>query len=326
MIITQATLDALRTEFSLLFKEAYEGTPVWYQELATEIPSSSRNNTYGWLAKQVRMRRWIGARAAINLGEHSYTIDNAPYEATIEIDKYDIEDDNLGVYKAQAMPMMAEAAKKHPDLLLAYAIFFKNPKTFDGKTLFAHDHPTFAKSVSDPQTYDNDYALELTPDNFSTIWAAMTSIRGEDGQPLMVLPNRLVVPPQLKLRAEQITKAGTLAQVIMNVAKNQNVGAAAVENMLKGWAEPLVIPELSLMPDTWYLACTTKAVKPFVRQLRSPYTFTPRFDPTDPKVFDQHVFTFGCEGRGAVGTTLPFLIARSNGAANALPTVPDDIV
>src|SRR5262249_1963645 len=159
-----------------------------------------------------------------------------------------------------------------------------NPKAFDGKTLFANDHPTYAKSASDPQTYSNDYTLELTPDNFSTVWSAMVSYRGEDGQPLMVIPNRLIVPPQLKQRALSIVQAGTVAQIIQNVAKNQTVAAAAVDNVLKGWAEPLVIPELSLMPNTWYLACSSRAIKPFVRQLRTAYSFTARFDPTDPKV------------------------------------------
>jgi phage major head subunit gpT-like protein len=322
MIITSATLDALRTEFSLVFKTAYDSTPVWYLELATELTSKSKSNTYGWIAQQLRMKKWLGARTVTNLSEHSYQLGNSPFQETVELDKYDIEDDNLSVFASMTLPELAQAAKKHPDQLLTYGMFYTNPKAFDGKALFATDHPTFAKNASDPQTYSNSFTLPLTPDNFNTVWANAASFTGEDGQPLMVLPNRLIIPPQLKLKAEQITKSGTILQAIQNVAGSENVGAAGVDNMLKGWAEPLVLPELSLMPQTWYLACTTRPLKPFVRQLRTPYTFVSRVDPSDPKVFDQHVFTYGAEGRGTVGCTLPFLISRSMPAGDSLPTVP----
>jgi phage major head subunit gpT-like protein len=326
MIITSATLDALRTEVSLIYKTAYEATPVWYTELATEVPSSGRSNTYGWLAQQLRLRKWVGARVAQNLSEHSYTLTNVPFEGTVEIDKYDVLTDNLGIYKAQMMPELAQAAKKHPDQLLTYGIFYKNPKGFDGKTLFASDHPTYAKNAADPQSYTNDYALELTPDNFNTVWAAQATLRGEDGQPLLALPNRLICAPQLRRRAEEICKASTVAATIQNVAKTQNVGGAGVDNVMKGWAEPLLLPELSLMPNTWYLACTTRPLKPFLRQLHTPYQFVARFNPEDPKVFDEKKFTVGVDGFGTVGTTLPFLIARSMPSGDSLPTIPDDFV
>ncbi len=322
MLITSASLDALRTTFSLLYRGAYDATPVWYQELATEVPSKTRSNTYGWLAQNIRLRKWIGPRTAQNLTEHSYLINNAFFEGTIEVLKEDITDDNLGVYSAQLLPQLAQAAKKHPDQLLTYGCFYTNPKGFDGKALFATDHPTYAKNAADPQTYSNAYTLPLTPDNFNTVWSNMVGLTGEDGQPLLVIPNKLVVPPQLKLRAEQITKSSTILQAIQNVAATENVGAAGVDNMLKGWAEPLILPELASMPNTWYLADTTRPIKPFVRQLHTPYFFVARFNPDDPRVFTDRIFTFGCEGRGAVGVTLPFLIARSMPAGDSLPTVP----
>ena len=321
MIISTATLDALRTTVSLVYRQAYDATQPWYTELATEISSSGKSNTYGWIARQTRLRKWLGARVVQNLSEHAYVLENSPFEGTIEIDKHDVEDDNLGIYTAIDIPELALAAKKHPDQLIA-ALLMSNPKCFDGKNFFASDHPTFAKpGTGAPAAYGNDYTLDLTPDNFNTIWSAQSALVGEDGQPLGALPNRLVCAPQNRKNAEEITKAGSIVKTIMNVAKNQNVAAAAVDNVLKGWAEPLILPELALMPNTWFLACTTRAIKPFVRQLRTPYSFAARFDPTDPKVFDEHMFTFGCEGRGTVGVTLPFLMARSVPAGDTAPTI-----
>src|ERR1700722_18792862 len=100
MIITSASLDALRTTFSLVYKGAYDVCPVWYPEVASDLPSSSRSNTYGWLAKQIRLRKWLGPRTVHNLAEHSYQLFNSPFEGTVDVDKYDIEDDVLGVYSA----------------------------------------------------------------------------------------------------------------------------------------------------------------------------------------------------------------------------------
>src|SRR5258708_7921235 len=107
MLITSASLDGLRTTFSLLYKGAYDTCPIWTPELATELPSKSKSNTYGWLAKQIRLRKWLGARTAQNLAEHSYQLFNSPFEGTIDVDKYDLEDDNLGVYSAQMLPELA---------------------------------------------------------------------------------------------------------------------------------------------------------------------------------------------------------------------------
>lgn len=307
MLITVASLDALRTEFSLVFGTAYKQTEVWCDQLATAVPSSSRSNTYGWLAQQLVFREWVGARVAQNLSEHAQIVVNKPWEGTCEVSKFDIEDDNLGVYKAQILPQLANAAAKHPDELLA-ALILSNPFAFDGKRLFADDHPTYDEAGS---TYDNDYALALDPDNFNTVWSAMASLKGENGKPLQVLPNRLVVPPQLRKKAEEITKASSVLQRLQNVAASENVAAAAVDNVMKGWAEPLILPELSSEPTQWYLACTSKPIKPFIHQVRTPVSFTARFNPEDPAVFDRATFVFGGERRGNVAPTLPFLIARS---------------
>lgn len=49
-----------------------------------------------------RLRKWIGDKTVKRLKGHAYTIQNDDFEATVEIDRNDIEDDNLGIYKPQA--------------------------------------------------------------------------------------------------------------------------------------------------------------------------------------------------------------------------------
>lgn len=295
MIITQANLDALRLSYATGFEKAYEATETWYQKLATDVPSTTRTTRYGWLAQSVNLREWVGARVAVNLSEHEYSITNKKFEGTIEVDRDHIEDDNLGMYQTMLIPELAQAAKQHPDQLIAEALQ-ANPTAFDGKALFANDHPCFDEAAS---TYDNLDALALTADNFHTVYEKMVSFKGENGRPLKVAPKTLFVPPQLRKAALTVVDAVLVG--------------GGDSNVLKGWVDVVVIPELANEATTWYLADTSKALKPFLYQLRRAPEFISRDNLQDPKVFDQDKFTYGVSKRCAVGVTLPFLIAKSVG-------------
>ncbi len=306
MIITQATLDALRVTLSTVFDKAYGATEPWSTKLSTEVPSTTASNRYGWIAQSIVLREWLGPRQAVNLSEHAHTITNRKFEGTVEVDRDQIEDDNLGLYSGLIVPQLAQATKKHPDQLLK-ALIQANPVGFDGKALFANDHPTF----NGAGTYDNLFASSaLTAPNFDTNWSVMASYTGEDGLPLTVMPNLLIVPPQLKRTALELMQSSNIARAVQNVAGTENVGAASIDNVMKGWCDVMVIPELSNQATTWYLADTSKPIKPFITQKRRAPEFVSRDNIQDPKVFDQEKFTYGVSYRGEVGATLPFLIAK----------------
>lgn len=311
MLVTNATLDALRTQFSAGFGKAYEATPIWWNQVASEVPSSTKQNTYGWVAQVLKMRKWVGPRVIQNLSEHAYVLPNEPFEATVDLDRDEIEDDNLGQFSSMIIPSLAEAARKDPDDQLAEKFFGNTLVAFDGKLYFATDHPVYDEAAT---TYSNLFTLALNEDNFETVWTAMVSYKGEDGRPLKIMPNKLVVPPQLKRTAQRICTSNTVVQLVKNVAASENVAAATVDNMLRGWAEPLVLPELAARPTTWHLGDFSKIVKPAILQMRRPAQFVSRDKPDDAKVFDQKKFTYGVDGRWAVGVTLPFLCSRSTPA------------
>lgn len=311
MIITTASLDALRIQFELRFGEVYGATEPWWPKLATEIPSNAKSNIYGWVAQTTLLREWIGSRQAVNLSEHGYTLVNKSYEGTVELDRDEIEDDNLGLFTAVTIPQLAQAAKKHTDQLIKTVLQSNagaGPLAFDGLNLFHNAHLTYDAAAS---TYDNLFTLALTADNFNTNWAAMASYTGEDGQPLGITPNLLVVPPQLKRTALEIMNASMVARVAQNVAANENVSVTSIDNVLKGWAEVLVIPEFANDPTRWYLLDVSKPMKPLVFQNRRPDQFVTRVAATDPKVFDQKKYTYGVDNRKNIGVTLPFLISTS---------------
>lgn len=303
MIITQASLNALRIQFEMRFGEVYGATEPWWPQLATEIPSGAKSNIYGWVAQSTLLREWIGPRQAVNLSEHSYTLVNKSYEGTIELDRDEVEDDNLGLFTAVTIPQLAQAAKKHTDQLIKTMLqsnAYAGPLAYDGLSLFHDAHLTYDSAAS---TYDNNFAgTALSAANFNTVWAAMASYTGEDGQPLGIMPNLLIIPPQLKRTALEILNASLVANA---------AGTAGVENVLKGWADVLVIPELANAPTRWYLADVSKPMKPIIYQNRRADQFVSRDNAQDPKVFDQKKYTYGVDNRKNVGVTLPFLISTA---------------
>ncbi|MGQ9919847.1 MAG: Mu-like prophage major head subunit gpT family protein [Desulfobacca sp.] len=144
MIINQANLTNMYVALNTIFNQAFEGAPSFHEKIAMVVPSSSRANDYTFMLQFPMLQEWIGDRQIKNLAAASFQIVNKDYEATVEVDRNDIEDDQLGIYN----PIVAElgrAAKQHPDVLVAQLLAggFTN-SCYDGKPFFAVDHPVGA--------------------------------------------------------------------------------------------------------------------------------------------------------------------------------------
>jgi len=141
MIINTSTLNALRVTFAGNFKDGLAMSPSMKDRVATTVPSQNAQSTYGWLGKIPSMRQWVGARVIQNISESSYTLANLPWELSIGVDRYDIEDDNLGVYTSLFQEMGASTTGNE-ELLTFNAL--KNgfsSKCYDGQNFFDTVHP-----------------------------------------------------------------------------------------------------------------------------------------------------------------------------------------
>jgi phage major head subunit gpT-like protein len=302
MDLTPTVLKNILTGFKAIYQAAYDSAPFFWNKIATEVPSSDKQEIYGWLLRIPTLREWIGDRLVQNAALASYTLRNKHYELTEELDRDDVEDDSLGRYKP-LVEMMGLQARKWPDYLLAALLQAgTTEKAFDGKAFFADDHP---KDISGRTsgTYDNNFAsTALSTANYDAVRTAMMSYVGEDGKPLGVRPNLLVVPPQLERTARTILNA----ELIPSAA-----GTASETNVLRGSADLLVVPELANEATTWYLLDVSKPIKPFVFQLRKAPQFVTKTAIDDDSVFWKNKFHYGVDARGNVGFTLPFLAARA---------------
>ncbi|RJF70874.1 Mu-like prophage major head subunit gpT family protein [Rhodopseudomonas palustris] len=141
MLINRANLDALRVGFKTSFQRGLGMASSSYARIATEVPSTAKEEKYGWLGKIPQVREWIGPRMLHNLEQHDYAIRNKAFEITVEVDRDDIEDDNLGIYT----PLFEELGRStaaHPDTL-CFSLLKAGFSTicYDGQNYFDTDHP-----------------------------------------------------------------------------------------------------------------------------------------------------------------------------------------
>ncbi len=301
MIVNQENLANLFVSFNAVFNNAFAGAPSFYEQLAMVVPSSTRMNDYKFILQFPMLREWLGDRVIRSLAVESFQIVNKSYEGTIEVDRDDIADDQLGVFS----PMVAElarAAKQHPDMLIA-ALLVAGLTTacYDGQNFFSATHPMptpadpaavgsntgggagtrwylldtsraikpfifqsrqLAQLVSQDRPEDEhnfmrkkfrygvDYrgnvgyglwqlaytsAQALNATNYATSRAAMMAYHNDEGVPLGIIPNLLVVPPSLEGLARQTVEAQYAAVA----------GAGMQDNIWKGTAKVLVVPWLS---------------------------------------------------------------------------------
>jgi len=148
MIVNQANLAGIYRTFSTIFSQAFDQAPSQCSLVAMEVPSGGRSVDYKWLGQFPAMREWIGDRVIKDLSGFHYEITNKPYETTVEVDRDDIDDDQIGVYTPMIQGL-GQAAKAHPDTLvfqLLKAGFATD--CYDGQYFFDTDHVVNGASVS----------------------------------------------------------------------------------------------------------------------------------------------------------------------------------
>jgi len=295
VIINRSNLDNLFTAYSAAYQGALGAYQSQWAQVATEVPSATKENTYAWLGKFPKLREWIGDRVLKSIEADGYRIVNKKFEATVQVIADDIEDDSHGVYT----PMFAEmgnAAARHPDEIV-FGLLKQgfDAKCYDGQNFFDTDHPVRRNGVEvsvsnmqagagpgwylldtsrplkpmifqkrrdyrlirkdDPRTsdavFDRDeyqYGVDgrvnagfgfwqmafgskadLDDANFDAAYDAMTSLKGDQDEPLGIMPKLLVVPPQLRGKANEVIKVARRA----NGADNPN--ANIVEVLIVPW-------------------------------------------------------------------------------------------
>jgi phage major head subunit gpT-like protein len=287
MLVNKATIAAVFLTLKTTFNNAFDATPSQWQQTAMLVPSSSGQNDYTWLSKFPKMRKWIGDKVIKALEAFKYTVVNDDFEATVEVDRNDIEDDSLGIYRPQA-EMAGYSAKQLPDEVVADLKnnAFAN-KCYDGQYFYDSDHPVAGVSVANLGTVALSGATQATAlASYGVARTAIMSFKDDEGRPLGLVPDTLEVPPALEVQGKRLVAMEKLAD--------------DTPNPYFGTAKLVVNPRLT-STTAWFLHVTSMPVKPFVYQERKAPVFVEQTDPQSDNVFMRKKFRFGAEARVAGG-------------------------
>lgn len=280
MLVTNAALAQLRIGFSAAFNRGLGNIETMADKIATVVPSATGENLYGWLGAIPGLRKWIGEREVQKISENAYSIKNEPFELTVGVKRTDIEDDNYGVY-TPLMEGMGESTTLHKEERVADAVKKGfTDKCYDGKPFYSEDHK------AGDNTYSNRTKEKLSPEAFENARKTMMSLKNEQGKPLNIVPDVLLVPPALEKEARMILEAD-----LINGTTNIN----------KRLAEVVVWSELADQPTQWHLLCTKRSLKPFIFQERKKAKFTALTKEDDANVFMRDEYLYGVDARDGVG-------------------------
>jgi phage major head subunit gpT-like protein len=305
MILNSKNLTALFVALKSTFNNAFDATPAMWDQVATLVPSTTRQNDYSWLDRFPRLKKWVGDKVVRALSQHNYTLVNESYEATVEVDRDDLEDDQLGIYAPQAQDA-GFSAKQWPDELVFGALNEAfSAKCYDGLPFISDKHPNGKDKDGKPVITSNLGNAKLSAASLAEAQAgygagrtALRNMKDVDGRPLNVQPALLVVPPALEDTANALMTAERLDD--------------GKTNIYKGTAKVLVVPWL-LSDTAWFLMDTTRAIKPLIFQQRKKPVFVSQQDMNNPDVFMRKKLKFGAEARGAAGFGLWQMIFGSTG-------------
>ena len=127
----------------------------------------------------------------------------------------------------------------------------------------------------------------------------LRSMRDEEGRPLNLNPNLLIVPPALE----------DTANALMTVDRLED----GKPNPYKGTAKVLVVGWLKTDTE-WHLHDASKPVKAIIFQPRKKPVFVQQTDTSSDSVFMRKKFKYGAEARGAAGYGLWQMAVGSTGA------------
>ena len=279
-------MDTITLKKGLLtnFFEGFNGAAAQWDQVATKVPSTAASEDYGWLGSVPRLREMKGERVPQKLLDYTYTLKNKEFEASIEVRRSDLKDDQTGKF-GPLVQSIGESAKVYPDELV-FGSLLPNGFTslcYDGQYFFDVDHPVGNTGT----VQSNKLTSALSSTTFSTARSMLFKMQDDFGRPMSAANMKLllVIPAELQGTAEGILNASVLAN-----------GAS---NTLYKAADILVSPWLT-DADNWYLLNVGGVVKPFVVQEREFIPFESLEEGSETAWWNK-IYYYGTYWRGNAG-------------------------
>lgn len=298
MAITISDLiSGLSTNYEVIFRNEYNQTVAVDRAkiepllMRMDLPDFQGNKiSLNWLGAAPQMREWADERRAIGLGDYSYEVTIARYEATIEIDIDALRDGRQDIYTPRIREMSQNAARLEYNLISDLIANGETGDCYDGQDFFDTDHSEGDSGTQSNELTGTGSTLEQIRTDYYSAYSALMGFKDDKGvqlqpsefRPIVWIPNSAT----LLERFSQLRDG--------NLAPSASTGGNS--NVLANKFELVVDPRLSDAND-WYMFRTDGAMKPFVLVTRENANYADNFDSVVPDVFDRRVGKAGVAAR-----------------------------
>ena len=281
--ISGLLLAGLKTAF---FNTYNEQAHLW-DKISTKIPSDKDSEHYAWLGALPGITEFLDERKVADFREYDYFIKNKTWESTVSIDRAAMEDDQYGQV-ALRVRQMASTANTHLDAI-TYGLLGAGFTSlcYDGQPFFGQ-HTSGLGGVQ-----YNAGSGALSAASLQAAITAMMRFTDDQGRPMGVMPDTLVVPPELYWEASQLLTSTYYPDPVSEAS--QYLAANPLRGMLT-----LVTSPFLASPSSWYLLDTKRVVKAIILQMRKDFEFS-ALEQNSETGFMRDVFYYGVRARYNVG-------------------------
>jgi len=289
-----ANVAAAQTAFSTAVADAFDQDPPGIFRAFTKVETgvAARYITQIEMGATPVMTQWEGTRPRSGFRALSKRYDMRKYQATLELDRTDVEWDTTGMV-GKAIDRFLASQEYFADKLVMEE-WLGNPTSVDGQALLSNSHPHGAANAS----WDNLTTDVLGFDTFNSAMAAFRTLQFENSEFRDVNPNLLIVGPDLERTAKEITGSTTRPVSIATAGTLDGAaGGAQVDNVLYtgGTVNVLVSPRFNngTNDDNWVITDTRFPMMEL--HIARAVTAVSLTRPEDPERFDNDVYLFGLE-------------------------------
>jgi phage major head subunit gpT-like protein len=289
-LVNSDFLDGLMTNYRAIFHEAFVKATdaAEYKPVVLETQSTSAKEAYGWLGSLPALSQWKDTRKLYGLRTFDYTLENLNYEATIEVDRNTLEDDEYGMIQHRIRQLAQRAIDHMGKLVFDLLDAGASALAYDGSAFFS-DTRVIGESANIDNLLSGAYsgsADEIRAGIAAGV-IAMRNFQDDRGVPMNLCPDTLVCSPAMEIPIKNA--------LLPAVAGTTRAEADIIKRII-------VRPEVDGDADDWYLLSTERmGLKPLILQVRKAPEFVSVDKPDAPNVFLNRLLYYGIDWRGAVG-------------------------
>ena len=293
-IVTSDFLAAMMTNYRAIFQKALDESgkeTMLYNIIATQIPSTTDRESYGWLGANPNMSEWADKRQIKAPLPYDYTLVNKHYEGTIAVNRDTYEDDKYGMIAPRVQGLARRALRHYNQMVVSQLDDGETLTGYDGNAFFSATHAAIGGSGQFANLLSGGYSASADEIRaaMAAAYGAMQNFLDDQGVYMALMPDTIVCSP-------------AMAIPIRNAILPAVAGTARPEAGIFPDARIYSSPWIDNDSLDWYVLCTQDVeIKPLIFQLRKDVEFVSMDKPDDSNVFMQNEFYYGVDDRFAVG-------------------------